>query len=261
MKKILILILAFAACSICLAPLFALNIDKVKVAFLSGDYKEAISEGERLLAGAEHSEPNLDKLYYLMALSYMQDGNYLRACDIFEIILKEFKSSQLQEEALLGLADTYLLRGDLTGAERAYNQLIAEYPSTELKEQVYQRLAKVALNRGDKVKAEDYLKRAGNQSAQEKRAAIQDEGSCAIPAEGLHIFYTVQVGCFTNKRNAERLKDKLAAKKYEAYIEETISAEGQKMSRVRVTKLSGRQEAVRLKQELSRQGYPTKIYP
>jgi len=54
----------------------------------------------------------LDELYYLLSLSYLKDGNYLRASDIFEIILREFKGSRFKEDALLALGDTYFLRGD-----------------------------------------------------------------------------------------------------------------------------------------------------
>ncbi|MBN1913662.1 MAG: hypothetical protein JW788_04610 [Candidatus Omnitrophica bacterium] len=51
--------------------------------YLSGDYKAAISEGEKILAQAKDQD-GLDELYYILALSYMKEGNYLRASDILK---------------------------------------------------------------------------------------------------------------------------------------------------------------------------------
>jgi hypothetical protein len=78
---------------------YALNIDKVKINFLNGDYKAAILEGEKILAHSRQS-PDTDELYYFLGLSYLKDGNSLRASDIFEIILSEFKDSRFRQEAL-----------------------------------------------------------------------------------------------------------------------------------------------------------------
>jgi outer membrane protein assembly factor BamD (BamD/ComL family) len=78
---------------------YALNIDKVKINFLNGDYKAAILEGEKILAHSRQS-PDTDELYYFLGLSYLKEGNSLRASDIFEIILSEFKDSRFRQEAL-----------------------------------------------------------------------------------------------------------------------------------------------------------------
>lgn len=87
-------------------PCYGLNLDKVQAAFISGDYKTAISEGEEVLSGAK-KDYNLDELYYFLGLSYLKEGNLLRASDIFEIIINEFEKSRFKDKAKLGLADTY----------------------------------------------------------------------------------------------------------------------------------------------------------
>ncbi len=124
---------------------YALNLDKIKVHFLAGDYKSAILEGEKLLAGEAQSGRS-DELYYILGLSYLKDGNYLRASDIFEIILKEFKNSAFKEEASLGLGDTYFLKGDYGQAEGYFRELINNNPATKLKAQVCYRLSLIGFN-------------------------------------------------------------------------------------------------------------------
>ena len=87
---------------------YALDLDKLKAYFLSGDYKSAITEGERVLAKVEDSGP-IDELYYILGLSYLKDGNYLRASDIFEIILNECKGSHFKDDAILRLSSFSLM--------------------------------------------------------------------------------------------------------------------------------------------------------
>ncbi len=91
---------------------FALDLDKTRALFISGDYKAAITEGEKTMAKTTSNSLGLDELYYILGLSYLKDGNYLRASDIFEIILKEFKDTQFSADAKAGLADAYFLKGD-----------------------------------------------------------------------------------------------------------------------------------------------------
>ena len=58
---------------------YALNLDSLKANLLKGDYKAAISEGERLVARDQRS----DELYYLLGLCYLKDGNFLRSSESF----------------------------------------------------------------------------------------------------------------------------------------------------------------------------------
>ena len=139
-----------------LTNVYALSLDKVKVYFLGGDYKSAILEGEELLA-SEAQSARCDELYYILGLSYLKDGNALRASDIFEIILKEFRDSAFKEEAGLGLGDSYFLRGDFSKAQDCYKGLIDTNPRTKLKAQVYYRLSKVCFKKGDTQTATEYL--------------------------------------------------------------------------------------------------------
>jgi len=234
---------------------YALNLDKTKTYFLSGDYKSAISEGERVLAQYSAPSPNLDELYYILALSYLKDGNYLRASDIFEIILKEFKDSPFKDESKLGLGDTYFLKGDYAKAKELYSDLINSNPQSKLKAPLYYRLSQVGFKMGDIQLAKEYL----------DKLKVDFPSSLEIKLNkdlyGLSdIYYTVQVGSFVNYANARNLCDKLISKGYDAYLQEA-EIYTTKTYRVRVGRLNSRPEATQLENKLSSEGYPTKILP
>jgi len=238
---------------------YALNLDKVKVNFLNGDYKSAILEGEKILASAGNSS-GLDELYYILGLSYLKDGNYLRASDIFEIILKEFRNSQFQEEAKLGLGDAYFLRGDFSKAEGYYRDLNNSNPRTKFKAQVYYRLSQVGFKKGDARQGKEYSDKL-KQDFPSNLELKMDKDFSEIPASHVEFYYTVQVGSFSNSINANNLTQKLIQEGYPAYVEDAQDQGGNKIYRVRVGKLRQRQEAIDFENKLSQQGYPTKVCP
>lgn len=232
---------------------YALNLDRLKACFLNGDYKAAISEGEKILSSYKLSS-NSEELYYILGLSYLKDGNYLRSSDIFEIILKEFKDGVFKAEARLGLADTYFLRADYDKAKLYYKELIESSAVGKLKALAYHRLSQCAFKQGNTLEGKEYLDKLNKEFPLNLEAKLDKDIS--LPAD----FYTVQVGAFNSPVNAHNLSGRLIKKGYDAYVQELVSA-GEKSYRVRVGKLSLRSEAAALKNKLSEEGYPTKIFP
>ena len=196
----------------------ALNIDRVKVCYLNQDYKGAIQEGNRLIAQDRYSS----ELYYFLGLSYLKEGQYLRAAESFKVVINNLKESRLKEEARIGLADTYLLKGDHNNAKNIYNEILISNPKTKFKDQIQQRLSGIEPKK-----------------------------------EGV---FSVQVGSFANIDNAKNLVKKLNSGGYSAYFEE-YGQGGDRSYKVRVGKLNTRQEAEGLARRLSREGHPTKIFP
>lgn len=241
------------------ANVYASNLDKVKVCFLAGDYKSAISEGEKILAGSPEHAAGLEELYYILSLSYLKDGNYLRASDIFEIILKEFKDSDFTEEAKLGLGDACFLRGDYDNAGIHYQELIDNNSGTKLKAQVYYRLSQVGFKKGNAQQGKEYLERLKKEFPLNTELILSRELG-VLPDYLSDFFYSVQVGSFAEPRNARNLTDKLSKSGYDAHIEET-DLRGAKTYRVKVGRLKSRAEAVQLQNKLAQEGYPTKICP
>lgn len=233
---------------------YCLSLDKVKIYFLSSDYKSAILEGEKILAGYRESSVS-DELYYILGLSYLKDENYLRASDIFEIILKEFKDSPFKEEARLGLGDIYFLRSDFAKAKEHYQELLNRNPRSKFKAQVYYRLSQIEFKKGNTQLAAEYLKKLKTDFPLSPEARLNPELYSASD-----IYYTVQVGSFLNSLNAKNLAQKLKDKGYPAYVEEAAS-DDKTNYRVRAGKFSVRQQAQELENKLSQEGYPTRVYP
>lgn len=231
------------------------DIDKVKACFLKGDYKSAIAEGEKTLTNYDTHSPDLDELYYVMGLSYLKDGNYLRASDIFEIILREFKNSRFKDEAKLSLGDTYFLKEDYGKAQQQYKELINSNSSTKLKASLYYRLSQVALKKGDTQQGKEYLDKLKAEFPANPEIKLNNDLFSLSD-----IYYTVQVGSFVNSANANNLCDKLTAKGYDAYVVK-VDINAVTSYRVRVGKVKSRIEANELENKLSSEGCPTKIIP
>jgi tetratricopeptide (TPR) repeat protein len=237
---------------------FALNLEKVKVDFLRGDYKGAIKEGEKILAAAGHA-PDIDQLYCLLGLSYLKDGNYLRSSDIFEIILKEFKNSPMREEASLGLGDAYFLQNNLSKADACYRDMLTSRPQTKYKAMLYSRLSQTAYKRGDVENGKKFSDQLKAEFPLNLESSAEKD-ICSLADFSNGTFYTVQVGCFSNLTNANNLRNKLSKSGYDAFSEAS-SVKGKQVYRVRVGKFSKRDEAAALENKLSQEGYPTKISP
>jgi len=234
---------------------FALSLERIQSPFVKGDYKAVIKEGEKLMRDARERESNLEDLYYILGLSYLKEGNLLRAWDIFEIILNEFNSNKYTEEARLGLGDVYFLRRDYKKAEENYKKIIEDNPQTEMKAVVLYRLSQVALKEQETEKTDTYLETLRNEFPLEAKGKLAKDLLISPP-----ITYTVQVGAFTQSENAQRLAQKLKEKNYPAYLEAGKSG-GKLYYRVKVGKYQSKYEAEVVQKKLLKEGYPTKIYP
>ena len=253
-RILMLFYILFASCS----PIYALTLENIKANFLNADYKAVISGGEKLLAGA-HSSSGLDELYYLLGLSYLKEGNYLRSADIFEIILNEFEHSRFKDEARMGLADAFFIMGEFDKADSLYKESISINPDSKFKAQAYWRLSQIAFKKSDTQQASFYLQKikAEFPLCMEVKLSGDNFVSGGLK-EGL--YYTVQVGSFVKEENAKNLLRKLSENGYPAYLEE-IDRLGKVVYRVRVGRFAQRKDAEALETRLSQEGYPTRICP
>lgn len=247
-------VLSFMFCALLFgSSVYASDLNKVRENFLSGNYKSAIIEGEKILAGSG-SGGELEELYYILGLSYLKDGNYLRAADIFEIILSELKTTRFKAQSRLGLADSNFLRNNFEKAKAAYLELLGGNDAVFLKASIYYRLSQCEAKLGNAIGAKAYIEKLNTEFPDNFETGLEN------PSQPGDFYYSVQVGSFINKANAESLMRKLQAKGYAAFVEEGISA-GAAIYRVKSGKLFNRNEAVGLEAKLSAEGYPTKICP
>ena len=233
---------------------YALNITKVKTYFLSGDYKAAIIEGEKTIAGAKQDTTNLDELYYILGVSYLKDNNLLRASDIFEIILSELGKSDYKERAKIGLADVDYLRGNYEAAVASYKDILNQNPKSDFKSILLYKISQCDLQKGNTAEAKEYLSKLKEEFPLSFESMLEDQQVTG------DLFYTVQVGAFSSKQNAQNLTQLLKEKGFDAYVEKTDQHEKVNY-RVRVGKFPQRSLAVDVEKKLSSEGYPTKIFP
>ena len=257
------LILAILACFILPSFCWALNLDTLKADFLQGNYRRVIFEGQaevdRMHLG------NLDELNYILALSYLKESKLDLAQDSFRRILNN-PNSKFNEEASLGLGDTYLVAGQFQQAEDIYNKLIAADSNSSQKPAILYRLSQLELKKGLHQKGNDYwfkLKRDFPLSPELRvtkgivfvNTSVKIcEPSVNLPAESGE--YSVQIGFFTSSANANNLKDTLLSKNYPAYVE--TSGTGY---RVKVGRFKSEKEALDLESKLSQDGFQTKVCP
>jgi tetratricopeptide (TPR) repeat protein len=220
----------------------AMDLDRVKEHFLKSEWKDAIREGESLLARSGRDSSDLDQLYYYLGLCYYKDGNYLRSNDIFEIILKEFPKSRFAAPARKALKES---KGRLPSepvlkkAEQSYAkpETVPEAPEPDL------------------ILAPE----PGLVLAPEPDLILAPELRKELKASSQVLFF-VQVGAFSSRRNADKLARKLQIAGYSVGVAFSESKHGP-VHKVRVGSFSSRDDARAAAKKLSRQGYPTKVIP
>jgi tetratricopeptide (TPR) repeat protein len=258
MVKLKISVITLALSCLFCNLLFAAEVGRVKACFMQGDYRGAILEGEKLL-GSNIDKQHSDELYYLLGLSYLKDGNYLRASDIFSIIINEFKDSRFKDEATVGLGDSFFLQGDLTDAKKCYSGLLKSNQSTKLKAQLYSRLSQLAFKQGDTAEGKKYADKLKSEFPLSPDSMLNND-IYTLPGK-TEVYYSAQVGSFSSSVNANNLASILVKKGYPAFVEEGASKGKDRIYRVKVGKFSERKEAARINDKLIREGYPTKICP
>jgi tetratricopeptide (TPR) repeat protein len=252
------LILCLILIIMCCGSACAMNLDVIKRHFLNSEWKGGIREGESLLAKARRDSPGLDELYYYLALCYLKDGNYLRASDICEIILNEFKRSKFSEQAHFVLIDAYAGNNNFGQARSQAESFLKKYPDSPHSRNVRERLAEFKHHETDLLS----IAHATAQDSPSTEADIvlaSDAQQDAVNASEGHSFW-VQVGAFSSDRNANNLARKLRAASFDALVSEGMS-KGKPIFKVRAGPYNDKASANAAAKKLSRDGYPTKIIP
>jgi tetratricopeptide (TPR) repeat protein len=230
------------------------ELDALKADFLQGNYRRVIFEGQAQVERINFG--GTDELNYILGLSYLKEGKLNQAQNCFRRILSN-SNSKFKEEANLGMGDTYLADSQFSMAEDIYNNLITGNFNSRQKSAVLYRLSQLESKRGNQRKSDDYLFKL------KKDFPLSPELRLTKGLELMSVStkddsgaYSVQVGFFANRDNANNLKDKLLAKNYPAYVEEFGGG-----YRVKVGKFKLYKEALDLESKLSQEGLQTKVSP
>lgn len=204
--------------------IFAENaaISNVEGLMLKDAYAQAARDCQKLLT-TKRGVATRAKLYYLLGICLLKQDRFVEARKNFSIVIQRYSQSRFCDDASLGIGDAYFLAGDYEQAQNRYNKFVRDYPQSGLVS-----IARMHL--------------------EECQGAGNDTNS----------YFSVQLGCFSSKENAQKLRDDLINRGFQAYI---LALPSESFYRVRVGKFDNRLEAEFMEQRLKGQGYSTKVCP
>ncbi len=239
------------------------SLARVEKLFLDGRYNTVISEADGLINSGEGRK---DELYYLKGLSELKSNKFAGARESFSCIIDHYSWSEKIFDARIGMGDSYLLEGNNSKALSVYSDIASQYSTDKNIPIVYGRLNLCYSKMGLRDKADSYLKMVRDQAPYSFEAKLaspstidtkkfaEKETSSPNANEGK---YSLQVGSFKNKRNAEKLVRKLTAKGYKSYISIPVLS-SDKFYRVKVGNFSSQAEASNIASKLKSEGYGAK---
>jgi len=229
------------------------SLDNLKADFLQGNYRRVTLEAQAQMEG--FNIHGTDELNYLLGLSYLKENKLDQAQECFQLILSH-SAAKFKEQASLALADVYLIKGKFQDAEAIYNKLLKENPGSSFKAGIFYRLSQSGYRKGNKEQSNEYLLKLRTDFP----LSLELRSTSGIPRSEPPLKesgeFSIQVGFFTKNLNADKLKDKLLAMGYSAYVDG--SSEGY---RVKVGKFKTQVEALDTENKLSREGFSTKLCP
>jgi tetratricopeptide (TPR) repeat protein len=239
---------------LCCCGFTDVSLKDIETAIMKQDYQQARAAAVRLLSADVSTEQKNEILYYL-ALCDLRLGHYDQARIAFTELTKKDVRDTLRDKAYLGLFDGYYMDEYYEQARKIVKRLLNVSPKSEFLSLIYLKLARANLKLAQWRHAREYLERIINQFPASLEAHLARQ-----LLDEKH-YFAVQVGAFIDKKRAEKLAVELQRKGEYAYIVETIDHQDRKFYRVRVGQLSLLSEARQLKLKLSKEGYPTQIYP
>lgn len=232
------------------------SLDRIEEAFLKSDYELSESLAKDLLANKRLSEGIEDRLYYILALSQLKEGQYEEAKNNFKIIIARYRGSQFVDDAYIGIGDCFYLKEDFENAYINYKEVVENLPDTnDTFCQAYLKAGKAAQKLGRWQEARDYYDIVVRKypSSFEAKAATEY-------LKEADFYFTLQLGAFAKMDNAVKLRDELQGKGYDAAIY-NLDISGKTFYRVRVGKFSSKDEAALIQNRLAKDGYSSRIFP
>jgi tetratricopeptide (TPR) repeat protein len=224
---------------------FSLSLSDAQKDYLFGNYQEAIRKAEML-------KPTDESLYFL-GVAYIKIGEYKLARSSLERLHKYFAHSSFRVQASVKIADSFFLEKDYKKAEKIYKDIKNRHPTFDGMPQVLLRLIQISARDGDWEKKDKYIKifkdKYPDSSEMIFVKKIEERGD----------FFTIQIGAFSEKKNALMLKAELS-KKYKLHIIEERNG-SYPLFKVRIGRYSSRNEVEKVSASLLDEGYPVRIYP
>ena len=226
----------------------------IETAILKEDYTPAQNLARDLLKGQPPKDISNEARYYL-GLSLLRQNQYEPAKEIFTELSRSNLAAQLRDKVFLGLFDSYYMAEHYPQALKIGTKMLKQSPHSEFLSLMYLKMARVDLKLTRWKEAGEYLRDILKDFSDSLEARVAKQ----LLEEKQ--YFSVQIGAFMDQTRAEQLVSELTQRKQYAYIVETTDWENTKFYRVRVGQLSLLEDAQKLKNEISSQGYPAQIYP
>lgn len=229
--------------------------------FLEGNYDKAVSEATRMINSGSSGR---DELYYLRGLSCLKLSRYDDARKDFNTILAKYPRSGRRFDADLGMGDSYFLEGNITEAEKSYEAMLSGFRGDKNAALIYYRIGCCYRKSGLNDRADYYFNKSGTLAPLSfESRMIPKPGYCEValtkePLPSRDGRFSVQVGSFKSRENAEKLNRKLAGEGYESFVDNS-SAAGDGMYRVKIGRFTSKNEADSTAAALRSRGYATKV--
>jgi len=249
-SKIIVLIIVLL-----LSPaISSANITDLETAIIQEDYAKAKKMAQQLLAENLSDDQKKEAKFYL-GLSHLRLEEYIKAREIFDELINEKLKPRARDRAFLGLFNTYFLNEEYKKSLGVINKLLKVSPNSQFLSLIYLKAARVNLKLANWRQAQGYLKKIisdfpNSMEIYTAKQLLEEKQ-----------YFAVQVGAFLDRKLAENQVEELRFKNEYAYIVETKDKDDRKFYRVRVGQMTILDDARQLRSKLSREGYPTQIYP
>ncbi|PIY82392.1 MAG: hypothetical protein COX96_04515 [Candidatus Omnitrophica bacterium CG_4_10_14_0_2_um_filter_44_9] len=256
MKKILesFLVVSLFVCCMAQAEAQTDPMAQAKAFYIQQHYWQAIQECGEVINKNSGNSDILSEANYFTGASYANLFDFLTAKKNFATIVEKYKGTKYYEDAYMGLGDVELFGENLYEALKVYTGFYITNPSKKRLATLYFRLSEVNLKLGNKTEYKKYLQKL------QSEFPLSFEARDSMRLSGHDVYYTCQVGAFTNYDNAEKFIAGLKIKGYEVYSVLCMLSD-KKLCRVRIGKFKTLAEAESLKQKLEKDGYLVKIFP
>ncbi len=242
MKVVVILVFSFLILSV---NSFSLNLADAQKDYLFGNYQAAIRKAEMA--------KTTDESLFFLGLVHIKIGEYELARTYLERLHKYFPNSSFRTRASVKIADSFFLQKDYLGAEKIYKDIKNRYPTFDGMPRVLLRLVQIYARQGDWSLKNKYMRifkaEYPNCSEMVFVKKIEDYGD----------FFTIQIGAFSEKKNAIVLKAELS-KEYKPYIVRERNG-SYSLFKVRIGRYRDRHDVEKVSAKLLNKGYAARIYP
>ncbi len=235
---------AFSSYGFCNDPV----LDKAWTYYLRSDYKNTLDACRVISKKRALGEEGR----YLMGLSFLKLGLQKKARENFEFVIKNYPSSGLKEELLLGIADSYYLDGDFNQAEKYYRRLLKNFQNTHYASMAYLNLGKALRRQGKWKEADGLFSKVTHswplslEAKEAKKYLLKDN------------FFSIQAGAFAKRENALSLLKALRKKGYSAAIEKHCDRE-KVLYKVKIGRFEQEDMAKKEARKLKKDGFTPRV--